>query len=100
MSATKDRYHTMATGVASSSPSRRPFRVHGLLAAGLIIAGVALGPVLASAQPVAAADDGQAQARATLMRMAGLLGGAQAFSVTMDTSYDAVQEDGQKIEFG
>ena len=41
----------------------------------------------------------QAQAREILMRMAGYLGGAEKFSVSLRAGYDAVQKSGQKIEF-
>ena len=34
------------------------------------------------------------------MRMANFLGGTQRFSVSMRGGYDAVQESGQKVEFG
>jgi len=52
------------------------------------------------AQPTTAPDVRTAEARATLMRMAQFVGGAQAFSMTIESSYDAVQDGGQKIEFG
>lgn len=78
----------------------------------LWIAGTAallLAPGLAYAQqpapgkkaPAAAAvTESQAQASAILMRMADFLGGAQRFSVSVRGGYDAVQQSGQKIEFG
>ena len=58
-----------------------------------------------SQQPAAgtkapAISESQAQASAILMRMAEYIGGAQAFSVSLRGGYDAVQESGQKIEFG
>jgi hypothetical protein len=40
------------------------------------------------------------RAMATLQRMAALLSQAQRFSVTVDIGFDAVQDSGQKIEFG
>lgn len=40
------------------------------------------------------------QAMAVLQRMAALLSQAQRFSVTVDIGFDAVQDSGQKIEFG
>lgn len=52
----------------------------------------------ANAQAPAPADT-RAQAREILMRMAGFLGGAQRFSVSVRASYDAVQKSGEKIEF-
>ena len=45
-------------------------------------------------------SESQAQANAILMRMADFLSGAQAFSVSLQGGYDAIQADGQKIEFG
>jgi hypothetical protein len=47
-----------------------------------------------------AAPDSAAQAMAVLQRMAELLSQAQRFSVTADIGFDAVQDSGQKIEFG
>jgi hypothetical protein len=52
-----------------------------------------------SSPPVRGASD-PAQAKALLMQMADYLARAQAFSVTVDASYDVVQDSGQKIEFG
>jgi hypothetical protein len=40
------------------------------------------------------------QAMVVLKRMSGFLSQAQRFSVTIDSGFDAVQESGQKIEFG
>ena len=55
---------------------------------------------LAHAQPAGkAASESQSQAREILMRMAGYLGGTQAYSVSLRSGYDAVQKSGQKIEF-
>jgi hypothetical protein len=47
-----------------------------------------------------AAPDSAAQAMAVLQRMAELLSQAPRFSVTLDIGFDAVQDSGQKIEFG
>jgi len=55
-------------------------------------------PMPAQAQPAAPAS--KQQAREILMRMAGYLAGAPAFSVSVRSGYDAVQKSGQKIEFG
>ena len=75
-----------------------------MLAACLAVVGMLVLSVPVAAQPAPsrpdAAADGQAQARATLMRMTAFIGGARAFSVTIESSYDAVQNTGQKIEFG
>ncbi|MES2538000.1 MAG: DUF2092 domain-containing protein [Pseudomonadota bacterium] len=56
-------------------------------------------PTNTEAQP-ATATDSQKQAREILMRMAQFLAKAPAFNVSLTSSYDAVQESGQKIEFG
>ena len=44
-------------------------------------------------------SESQVQANAILLRMADFLSGAQAFSVNVQGNYDAIQADGQKIEF-
>src|SRR5437764_5212432 len=48
----------------------------------------------------AGAGDTQAVARDLLMRMARFLAQAPRFSVSLLSNYDAVQSDGEKIEFG
>jgi len=58
-------------------------------------------PALAAGDaPVATAAEQDPEARATLMKMAGFLAKAPAFSVTIRSGYDAIQADGQRIEFG
>jgi hypothetical protein len=47
-----------------------------------------------------AAPDSAAQAMAVLQRMAELLAQTPRFGVTVDIGFDAVQDSGQKIEFG
>jgi hypothetical protein len=47
----------------------------------------------------AAPTESQVMAREILMRMAGYLGGAEKYSVSLRTGYDTVQKSGQKIEF-
>ena len=54
----------------------------------------------ATSASATAATESQRQARAILTRMAEFLGKTQRFSVTVRGAYDAVQESGQKIEFG
>lgn len=54
----------------------------------------------ASAQQATPPADGEAEARATLERMAALIAGTQELSVSIESSYDVVQRDGQRIEFG
>ncbi len=51
----------------------------------------------ATAEGVAVPDQ---ESKARLMDMAGLISGAGAFSVTIRSGYDAIQADGQRIEFG
>lgn len=52
------------------------------------------------AQPAAGDSDIDPNAMAMNKKMADFLSKVQSFSVTVDIGYDAVQEDGQKIEFG
>jgi hypothetical protein len=62
-----------------------------------------LAAVLAASGAWAAPDlslPGQRFAHDRLMEMATLLGSTQRFTASMKISYDAVQDDGQKIEFG
>ena len=47
-----------------------------------------------------AVTESQKQAQAILTRMAEFLGSAQSFSFNVRGDYDAVQQSGQKIEFG
>ena len=54
----------------------------------------------AAAPSAAPATESSQQARAILTRMAEFLGKTQRFSVNVRGAYDAVQESGQKIEFG
>jgi hypothetical protein len=50
--------------------------------------------------PRIAAAEQDPEARAILFKMANFLAQAPAFSVTMRSGYDAIQADGQRIEFG
>ena len=50
--------------------------------------------------PAAAATAQDPEARAILMAMANFLAKTPAYSVTMRSGYDAIQTDGQRIEFG
>ena len=50
--------------------------------------------------PAAAATEQDPEARAILMAMANFLAKTPAYSVTMRSGYDAIQADGQRIEFG
>ena len=79
----------------SAAEARSP--VSKALFAAMLALAVA-GP--AHSQKAPAQTDLQVQAREILMRMAGYLGGAQSYSVSLRAGYDAVQKSGQKIEFG
>jgi len=57
-------------------------------------------PAKKKAPAAVAVTESQAQARAILMRMADFIAGTQRFSVSVRGGYDAVQNSGQKIEFG
>jgi hypothetical protein len=64
---------------------------------------LALGPATlwaSGASPASPASDQDPDARAILLRMADFLAKAPAFSVTIRSGYDAIQDDGQRIEFG
>jgi len=54
----------------------------------------------AQADTPAAPDDAQKTAKTLLLDMATLLGDAQSFTVDLRSGYDAMQANGQKIEFG
>lgn len=74
-------------------------RVRRLLGAAIIALAVAL---LLGAGPAPAATTAEqgAEAKAILLKMAGFLAQTQSFSVTVRNGYDAIQEDGERIEFG
>lgn len=58
-------------------------------------------PVVAGVDvPAAVTMEQDQEAKAILMKMANFLAKAPAFSVTLRSSYDAIQADGQTIEFG
>jgi hypothetical protein len=68
------------------------------VAAMLLLSG---GAALAAGDaPAAAAAEQDPDAKAILLTMANFLAKAPAFSVTMRSGYDAIQADGQYIEFG
>lgn len=67
----------------------------------LIIVTFAVTPVLASATASAkTVGEQDPKAKKILMKMANYIAKAPAFSVTIRGGYDAIQEDGQYIEFG
>ena len=58
-------------------------------------------PVLAAVDaPTTTAAEQDPEAKAILMKMAEFMAKAPAFSMTLRSGYDAIQEDGQYIEFG
>ncbi len=58
-------------------------------------------PVLAAdKKPAATSAKQDPEAKAILLKMANFLAKAPAFSVTIRSGYDAIQSDGQSIEFG
>jgi hypothetical protein len=61
---------------------------------------LAVMPVCAQETGSTAAQKNEEQAKAVMKRMVDYLSQAKRFSVTVDTGFDAVQEFGQKIEFG
>ena len=65
----------------------------------LTAAGQAQAQTATTARKAAPAFESQVKARDILMRMADHLAGAQAYSVSLRSGYDAVQKSGQKIEF-
>ena len=58
------------------------------------------GPLYAQQTNLNDLKKSEEQAMAVLKRMAGMLSQAKSFSVTIEAGFDAVQESGQKIEFG
>jgi hypothetical protein len=58
-----------------------------------------LATILALGTAAAAKAAEETEARGLLLNMAGALAQAPAFSVTVHSSYDAIQADGQRIEF-
>lgn len=59
--------------------------------------------ILTAGEPLAATatvEEQDPQAKAILLKMADFLAKAPAFSVTLRSGYDAIQADGQVIEFG
>jgi len=74
-------------------------RVVGIAAFALAAAVPAHAQQAAANRKAPAPTASQALAREILMRMAAYLGGAEKFSVSLRTGYDAMQKSGQKIEF-
>lgn len=66
----------------------------------LIVIGILNAFLWSTAQPVKSAEMDDRQAMDILQNMARTLAEAKQFSVTLRTSYDTTQENGQMIEFG
>lgn len=66
----------------------------------LIVIGILSAFLWSTAQPVKSAEMDDRQAMDILQNMARTLAEAKQFSVTLRSSYDAPQENGQMIEFG
>jgi len=75
-------------------------QVKGAIACVWTLALLAVAPGSAQQSGPTAAPDSTAQAMAVLQRMAEWLAQTPRFSVTVDIGFDAVQDSGQKIEFG
>jgi hypothetical protein len=79
----------------------RNHRLARLVAALMLLGVLGAGSVhAADAAPEAAATPQDPAARALLLDMAGVIARAPGLSVTMRSGYDAIQADGQRIEFG
>lgn len=67
----------------------------------LVVLIVGVTPAMAAAEtPASDVVEQDPEAKEILMKMAGFLAEAPAFSMTLRSSYDAIQENGQSIEFG
>lgn len=80
-------------------------RIHGLARGSAVLAilliAAAVGPASAADPPAAPEVSARDQdARALLLGMAEFMARAPTMSVTMRSGYDAIQADGQRIEFG
>ena len=65
----------------------------------MVIGGLALFSIC-PVQPIRASEPGDRQAKDILQKMAMTLAAAEQFSVTLRSSYDAPQSNGQMVEFG
>ena len=77
----------------------RPF--WAIFAVVAVVLTLGITPVMATdAAPATTASEQDPEAKAILMKMAEFIAKAPAFSVTLRSGYDSIQEDGQYIEFG
>lgn len=66
-----------------------------------VVLALGVAPASAADEPAAASSAEQdTEARAILFKMSNFIAKASAFSVTMRSGYDAIQSNGQRIEFG
>jgi hypothetical protein len=66
-----------------------------------VVLALGAGPVLAAGEaPAATVEEKGPEARAILLKMADFLAQAQGWSVNVRSGYDAIQKNGQRIEFG
>lgn len=65
----------------------------------IVLGGLAIAMTLGAVPPATAAEE-DPEAKKILMAMAEFMAKEPAFSVTLRSGYDAIQEDGQYIEFG
>ena len=66
----------------------------------LFVFGISTAFLLSLTQPVKAAEIDDRQAMDILQNMARTIAGAKQFSVTVSSSFDAAQANGQMVEFG
>jgi hypothetical protein len=75
--------------------------LRAMFAALAIVLMLGTNPVLATAAaPATTSAEQDPEAKAILMKMAEFIAKAPTFSVTLNSNYDSIQEDGQYIEFG
>jgi len=75
--------------------------LRAIFAALAVVLMLGTNPVLAAATaPATASAEQDPEAKAILMKMAEFIAKSPAFSLTLRSSYDAIQKDGQYIEFG
>lgn len=75
-------------------------RVSSWVIASIIVMFLATGITRAQQSAESQQNKNEGEAMAVVKRMAVFLSQAQRFSVTVDMGFDAVQDNGQKIEFG
>ena len=93
--------YKMEQTIRQISSSRLGSSLWKLFASLAVILTLGVTPALSATDaPAATAKEQDPEARAILMEMAEFISMAPVFSMTLRSSYDAIQEDGQYIEFG